>query len=355
MNNWIEHLATLGARFQPGEATQIEDFGKTLSAADLAAGAVAPVTDLGLIAVSGEDGASFLHNQLTNDVEHLGTLEARLAGYCTPKGRLQATLLMWRSSQGSQDIYLQLPRAIQPPLQKRLTMFVLRAKAKLRDATEEAPTAAVLGLVGAKAGEALARHAGMLPDAPYGKVEGGFGTVIRLADAFGAPRYLWITSSETAIAALAALRETLQLGGNAAWHLSGIHAGVPQVTPPTQEQFVPQMVNFELIGGVNFKKGCYPGQEIVARSQYLGKLKRRMVLATLPNASAQAGDEIFSSEDPDQPSGMIVNAAPNGQGGADALVEIKLAALEREVRHGSAGGTQLSFLPLPYAIDTPAA
>jgi len=352
MNNWIEHLATLGARFHQDEATQIEDFGKTLSAADLAEGMVAPLTDLGLIAVAGDDAASFLHNQLTNDVEHLGTSEARLAGYCTPKGRLQATFLMWRTGQ---DIFLQLPRAIQPPLQKRLTMFVLRAKAKLRDATDEAPTAAVLGLAGAKAGEALARQVGTLPAAPYAKLDGAFGTVIRLADALGAPRYLWITSAETATTALAQLRETLALGGNAAWHLAEIHAGVPQVTQPTQEQFVPQMVNFELIGGVNFKKGCYPGQEIVARSQYLGKLKRRMTLATLPNAAARAGDEVFSSDDPDQPSGMIVNAAPNGQGGADALVEIKLAALDHEVRHGSAGGTQLAFLPLPYAIDTPAA
>jgi folate-binding protein YgfZ len=352
MNNWIDHLASLGARFHQSETTQIEDFGKTLSAADLAAGVVAPVTDLGLIAAAGPDAATFLHSQLTNDVEHLGTLEARLAGYCTPKGRLQATFLMWRTGE---DIYLQLPRAIQAPLQKRLSMFVLRAKAKLRDATDEAPTAAVLGLVGAAAREALARHAGALPDAPYGKTDGDFGTVIRLADAFGAPRYLWITSGETATAALPALRETLQLGGNAAWQLAAIHAGVPQVTQPTQEQFVPQMVNFELIGGVNFKKGCYPGQEIVARSQYLGKLKRRMVLASLPNAAARAGDEIFSSTDPDQPSGMIVNAAPNGQGGADALVEIKLAAMEQGVHHGSAGGTALSFLPLPYAIDVPSA
>jgi folate-binding protein YgfZ len=352
MNNWIEHLATLGARFHQDEASQIEDFGKTLSAADLAEGMVAPVTDLGLIAVAGDDAASFLHNQLTNDVEHLGTTDARLAGYCTPKGRLQATFLMWRTGA---DIFLQLPRAIQPPLQKRLTMFVLRAKAKLRDATDEAATAAVLGLTGSKAAEALTRQVGTLPGAPYAKVDGDVGTVIRLADALNAPRYLWITSSETAIAAVPQLRETLALGGNAAWHLAAIHAGVPQVTQPTQEQFVPQMVNFELIGGVNFKKGCYPGQEIVARSQYLGKLKRRMTLATLPNAAARAGDEVFSSEDPDQPSGMIVNAAPNGLGGADALVEIKLAALEHEVRHGAAGGTQLAFLPMPYALDTPAA
>jgi folate-binding protein YgfZ len=348
MNNWIEHLASLGARFHQDEATQIEDFGRTLSAADLAEGVVAPVSDLGLIAVAGEDAATFLHNQLTNDVEHLGPAEARLAGYCTPKGRLQATLLMWRVQE---DIYLQLPRAIQAPLQKRLSMFVLRSKAKLRDATDEAPTSAALGLAGVKAAEALGRHVGTLPAAPYAKIDGAFGTVIRLADAFGAPRYLWITSAETAMAALPQLRETLELGGNAAWHLAEIHAGVPQVTQPTQEQFVPQMVNFELIGGVNFKKGCYPGQEIVARSQYLGKLKRRMVLATLPNGAARAGDEVYSSDDPDQPSGMIVNAAPNGLGGADALVEIKLAALEQEVRHGSAGGTPLQFLALPYDID----
>jgi folate-binding protein YgfZ len=350
MTNWIEHLAALGARFHQDEAAQIDDFGTTLPAAALAEGMVAPVTDLGLIAISGEDAAGFLHNQVTNDVENLGTTEARLAGYCTPKGRLQATFLMWR---GEQDIVLALPRAIQAPLQKRLAMFVLRAKAKLRDATEEAPTSAVLGLAGAKAETALREVVSSLPDAPYGKVDGAFGTLIRLADALNFPRYLWVTSAETAIDALPRLRQTLALGGNAAWRLTDIHAGVPQVTQPTQEQFVPQMVNFELIGGVNFKKGCYPGQEIVARSQYLGKLKRRMTLATLANAAVRAGDEVYSSDDPDQPSGMIVNAAPNGNGGADVLVEIKLAALEHEVRHGSAGGTPLSFLALPYALDAP--
>jgi folate-binding protein YgfZ len=356
MNNWIEHLAALGARFHQDEAAQIEDFGATLSAAALAEGVVAPVTDLGLIAISGEDAAGFLHNQVTNDVEHLGANEARLAGYCTPKGRLQATFLMWRGGQDNRDdIVLALPRAIQPPLQKRLTMFVLRAKAKLRDATEEASTSAVLGLAGARAEAALRGVVAALPEAPYAKVDGDFGTVIRLADALNFPRYLWVTAAATAIAALPQLRQTLALGGNAAWRLADIHAGVPQVTQPTQEQFVPQMVNFELLGGVNFKKGCYPGQEIVARSQYLGKLKRRMLLATLANAAVRAGDEVYSSDDPDQPSGMIVNAAPNGNGGADVLVEIKLAALEHEVRHGSAGGTPLSFLALPYAIDAPSA
>lgn len=355
MSNWTEYLASHGARFHIDEATAIEDFGRTLAASDLAAGFIAPVTDLGLIAASGEDAASFLHNQLTNDVEHLGTGEARLAGYCTPKGRLQATFLMWRSKaeDGADTVWLQLPRAIQAPLQKRLTMFVLRAKARLRDATAEEPVAAVLGIGGA-AGEAALRGLGLgleLPAAPYAKVEGAHGTVIRVADAFGAPRYLWLTSAQTAQEAFEALRGQLAVGGNAAWRLSSIHAGVPQVTPATQEQFVPQMVNLELLGGVNFKKGCYPGQEIVARSQYLGKLKRRMALASVDNAAARAGEEVFSTADPDQPCGMVVNAAPNGLGGADLLVETKLAALQEDVRLGSSAGPALRFLPLPYALD----
>ncbi|QNA97564.1 hypothetical protein G4G31_15760 [Massilia sp. Se16.2.3] len=113
MSNWTEYLASHGARFHIDEASQVEDFGRTLTTADLSAGFVAPVTDLGLIAVAGEDAASFLHKQLTNDVEHLGTGEARLAGFCTPKGRLQATFLIWRDSEGT--VWLQLPRALQAP------------------------------------------------------------------------------------------------------------------------------------------------------------------------------------------------------------------------------------------------
>ena len=348
MDHWNDFRAANGAAIGNDDTAPGQTAPGPLNAAQLAAGFVAVVDSLGLIGVSGADAATFLHSQLTNDVEHLGTGEARLAGYCSPKGRLQATFLMWRSPE---TVYLLLPRELQPALQKRLSMFVMRAKAKLEDAGAGVVT---LGLGGAGAESALRAVLGTMPGGPYGKIDTDMGSVIRVADAFNAPRFLWITTPEHAHAVIDGLRQHLTLGGDQAWALSAIHAGVPLITLKTQEQFVPQMVNFELLGGVNFKKGCYPGQEIVARSQYLGKLKRRMVLATLPNAAARAGDEVFSSDDPDQPSGMIVSAAPNGAGGADALVEIKLAALEHEVRHGSAGGTQLAFLPLPYAIDTPA-
>ena len=348
MSNWTDYLAAHGARFHIDEATEVEDFGRALTIGDLAAGFVAPVTDQGLIAIAGEDAARFLHSQLTNDVENLGLNEARFAGFCTPKGRLQASFLMWRDADA---IYLQLPRAIQAPLQKRLSMFVMRSKATLRDATGEAPFAAALGLGGAAAASALARFVDTLPATPMSASHGAFGTVLRLGDVFGAPRYLWLASSEAATNALPALKETLALGGNGAWRLAAIHAGEPQVTSATQEQFVPQMINLELLGAVNFKKGCYPGQEIVARTKYLGKIKRRAALATIENAAARPGDEVFSSLDPDQPCGMVVNAAPNGAGGSDALVEIKLAALEAPVHLNSNSGATLRFLPMPYSLD----
>ncbi|HWJ95523.1 MAG TPA: folate-binding protein, partial [Telluria sp.] len=213
MSNWTDYLASQGARFHQDEAAQVEDFGRTLTAAQLAEGFVAPVTDLGLISVSGDDAASFLHNQLTNDVQHLAEGEARLAGYCTPKGRLLATFLMWRDPQA---IYLALPREQQTALQKRLAMYVLRAKAKLADATPEA----MLGLGGAKAEAALLAHGMGMPTHPYGVLSGPQGTVVRLADAFGRPRVLWLTSAETAINAFAGMREALAVGGSQAWRLA---------------------------------------------------------------------------------------------------------------------------------------
>jgi tRNA-modifying protein YgfZ len=344
MTSWNDYLLSQGARHSATETAHVPDFGRTLTVSDVSDGFVAVVAGLGLIAVTGDDAAGFLHNQLTNDVEHLGPAEARLAGYCTPKGRLQATFLMWRDAQ---SVYLQLPRELQPALQKRLSMFVLRAKAKLSDATPEA----VLGFGGARAAAVLEDLFGALPATPYAKLDHAMGTLVRLADAFGAPRYQWLTTGEQAQAAWPALSAALTPAGDDAWRLSAIHAGVPEITLKTQEQFVPQMVNFELLGGVNFKKGCYPGQEIVARSQYLGKLKRRTTLASV-GAPAQAGDKVFAAADPDQPCGMVVNGAPNGAGGADLLVEMKLAAIEQgDIHLGSAAGPLLRLQPMPYPLD----
>jgi folate-binding protein YgfZ len=322
---------------------------QSLTTTQLAVGFVAPITEQGLIALDGEESSHFLHGQLTNDVEHLGSDEARLAAYCSPKGRMLASFLMWRS--GS-SILLQLPLEIQAAIQKRLSMFVLRAKTKLSDASALPGHQVVIGLGGALAEAVLQSWFEPLPARPYAKLEHPLGTLIRVADAFGAPRYQWLMSSAVAQTVLPELAQRLSVGDAHAWQLSAIHAGVPQIGKATQEQFVPQMVNFELLGGVNFKKGCYPGQEIVARSQYLGKLKRRTTLVTINDSAAVAGAEVYATADPEQPCGMIVNTAPNGRGGIDALVEMKLAAIEAaSVRLGSASGAELAFHSMPYVLD----
>ncbi len=136
------------------------------------------------------------------------------------------------------------------------------------------------------------------------------------------------------------------------WDWLDIRAGEPRITQPVVEQFVPQMVNFDVLGGVNFRKGCYPGQEVVARSQYRGTIKRRTSLANVEGtANVGAGQKLFHSDDPGQPCGMVVNAASAPEGGVDVLVEIKLAALENGSVHlGAAEGPALTFLPLPYAL-----
>ncbi len=313
------------------------------AAASQAPAAYALLDTLGLIAVTGEDAANFLHNQLTNDVEHLGLAQVQLAGYCSPKGRLLATFLMWRTADA---IMIQLPRAIQPAIQKRLQMFVLRAKVKLADVTDDHY---IVGMI--------APNIPSLPASPYTAVHDEAGSLLRLAGSDGQPRAQWIMRRDHADAQVTLARLTSQFTEvpAAIWELSEIHAGIPQITAATQEKFVPQMINYELIGGVNFKKGCYPGQEIVARSQYLGKLKRRMLLAQVDSIEVAAGMEVFSSADPEQPCGMIVNAAANGPHSVSCLAEIKLAAVEAGTVHlGTADGKVLQFLALPYELKDPA-
>lgn len=306
---------------------------------------VAPLPELGLIALSGEEAAHFLHNQVSNDVEHLGSAEARLAGYCTPKGRLLATLLMWKTAD---TIFLQLPCEILPAIQKRLQMFVMRAKAKLADVSDQH---VILGLSGAATNAVLSKWFAALPATAYATATSTAGSLLRMADAFGAPRYLLITTPDFALASWPELTQALVPATAAAWRLTEIHAGIPQVTRATQEKFVPQMINFEVIGGVNFKKGCYPGQEIVARSQYLGKLKRRMMLASIETQDAVAGMEIFSGDDPEQPCGTLVNAERSSPKDFDCLVELKTASAANGAIHlGSASGPVLHFQPLPYAL-----
>ena len=332
---------------------QLHNHGLALDAPATAPGErgfVAPLAHLGHVQASGEEAARFLHNQLTNDIEHLGRTEARLAAYCSAKGRMLASLLALRSGD---DILLQVPLDVLPGLQKRLQMFVLRAKVKLADVSSQRVALGIAGATGAQRLGTLAQLA--LPERPWELCAGEAGMLLRVPDAFGLPRYQFITDAQRAMTLLPALLEAAPLAAPASWRLADIKAGLPAITAATQEQFVPQMINFELLGGVNFRKGCYPGQEVVARSQYLGKLKRRMYLAEVA-ATASAGDELVSEHDPSQPGGMVVNAESLGDGRSLALVELKSALLEQgsALRLGSAQGPQLTMQALPYSLPDPA-
>jgi tRNA-modifying protein YgfZ len=310
-------------------------------------GVFALLTQFGFIDTTGDDAAAFLHTQLTSDVQHLDASTARLAGFCTAKGRLLASFLMWRTGDA---VRLMLSADIQAAVQKRLSMFVLRAKAKLTDAT---PGLIAVGFSG-DVRKPLSKLFDALPDGVHVKVDGPRGSLIRVPDSAGRPRFLWIGPKAEVEAHLAELDAELTRASAEVWDWLDIHAGEPRITHATSEQFVPQMVNFDVLGGVNFKKGCYPGQEIVARSQYRGTIKRRTSLAHVDAETGIApGVELFHSDDPGQPCGLMINVAPADGGGVDALVEIKLAALEQgSVHAGAADGPALRFLPLPYALPT---
>ncbi|MFN3304809.1 MAG: YgfZ/GcvT domain-containing protein [Roseateles sp.] len=283
------------------------------------------LTDWGVIRAQGADAASFLHGQLTQDFALLDRDHARLAGFCTAKGRLLATMVGWRG--GDEEILLALPADTLAATLKRLSMFVLRAKCKLSDASAEF---AVYGLLGTPAAEAwtLARDGDAVQIAL--PAASGLGRALRVQPAAApAPQGADITAAD--------------------WAWAEAEAGMAWVRGATVEAFVPQMINFEVLGGVSFKKGCYPGQEVVARSQYRGTLKRRLQVFET-DGEAAVGQEIFHSADPEQPAGVVAGCGTRG-GRSVIAAEIKLAALEGGSLHlGHASGATLQPRALPYEI-----
>jgi folate-binding protein YgfZ len=301
------------------------------------------LTDWGVIRAQGDEAGKFLHGQLTQDALHLSPEAARLAGYCSAKGRLLATFVMW--SRGPEEVLLACSADLLPAVLKRLAMFVLRARCKLGDASAEVP---LFGLAGAGPWPNLDAPS---VAAPWGRaVLAGRGDLIRLPDAQppGVPaiqRHL--------LAGMPAMHGP-EISRDA-WNALEVYSGVGRIVAATAEQLVPQMINLELVGGVNFQKGCYPGQEVVARSQYRGTLKRRGFVVSSATL-LQPGQEIFHSGDVEQPAGLVVLAGQLPNESSVALVELKIAALESGSLHaGSATGALLTPQPLPYELPTAAA
>ena len=294
---------------------------------------VAPLTHLGVIRVAGEDAAKYLHGQLTQDFALLDMRHARLAAFLNAKGRMLASCIAFKRS--GTEVLLLCARDLLAPTLRRLSMFVLRSKARLSDATGDF---VLYGLLGEAARAALPEG-----DEPWAKADSGEASVVRLYPADGQPRALWLAPAGSPAPAGAPITEAL-------WLWTEVRSGVATLTAPVAEAFVPQMLNYESVGGVNFKKGCYPGQEVVARSQFRGTLKRRAYIAHAA-AEVAVGAEVFSTSDLEQPCGTVVQVAAAPGGGFDTIVSLQIsAAQEGSLQVGAADGVALSLLPLPYPL-----
>ncbi len=299
-----------------------------------------PLTHWGVIRALGAEAASFLHGQLTNDIQQLALGQARQAGYCSAKGRLLATFIVWRESE--EELLLVCERSVLASALKRLSMFVLRAKCKLSDATDDRPLWGLWGAADSTNSHAVSAMAAWSVD--DGSDASAPASVVRLTDAAGQWRALWVGRDAGAAATQQANAPL------SAWQGLQVASGLPMVEEATMDQFVPQMINYELIDGVNFQKGCYPGQEVVARSQYRATAKRRMFLFRT-NGSATAGTEVFHSADAEQPAGLVVNAVKQADGQTLLLAEVKLTALVQGTLHLSSNtGAMLEPRALPYAV-----
>ena len=290
----------------------------------------------GVIQAQGEDAANFLHNQLTNDVLLLPVGQSRQAAFCSAKGRMQASFVVIKTT--ADTVLLVMRQDLLAQTLKRLSMFVLRAKVKLNDSSSQWQ---LRGLLGDSARAVLGDAA------PWQAVSVDGAHAVALYPAVlgevSVPRALWLAPQGQALPAGPVVTD-------AVWSWTDVMSGVALLSQPVFEAFVPQMLNYESVGGVNFKKGCYPGQEVVARSQFRGTLKRRTALVHSPVALS-AGQEVFTPTDPEQACATVVQseARPDGQG-FDALVSGTLESMDTGWHAGHAQGESLITLPLPYAL-----
>jgi folate-binding protein YgfZ len=340
LSAWTDFLSARGASF---DDTAVADFGdaqaELIAARDAAI--VCDLGPLGALTVSGADAESFLQGQFTNDVAALAVGGAQFSAWCSPKGRVLAAFVLRRIA--DTEFELRLPRALLPSLQKRLSLFVLRSKVTLRDTSVEQVR---IGIGGPAAARCVADWVGSEP-VVYRDTAIDGGTLTAL------PGSRFIAAVEASSAAPLWDRcATARAAGFPCWRWLTIRAGIPVVLPPTQDQFIPQMLNLDALGAVSFHKGCYSGQEIVARTQYLGRLKERLALAHADIAPAP-GTRLFAPAFGDQPCGTVVTSTAAPGGGADLLMVAQIAAIaDGDLRAGAPGGEVLTLLTLPYVVPT---
>ncbi len=363
--NWNTFLQQTGAVIVAG---RVRDFGQPvdeLQALD-SGNILADVSHLGLIAVQGADAATFLQGQLTNDIRDVSATHSQISAYCSPKGRMLACMRIFMRDD---TYYLSLPRDALDATLQRLRMFVLRAKVTLSDASD---TLVYAGYAGEHAAATLSATLGAIPTHLNEVIHINGLTLLRLPHRDAHVSRFGIIGDAAAVQILwNTLRTSAQPAGANVWDLLDIRAGIPTVYAATRDAFVPQMANLDMIGGISFKKGCYTGQEIVARMHYLGTLKRRMMLAKIiADVAPQPGDALYASSTDDaqgcasvaggrmpgatntQSIGTLVTAQPCSHEEYEALavVDIKSVAAGQIHLH-TVTGAVLTFIPLPYTPE----
>jgi folate-binding protein YgfZ len=340
MNQWHTFLASRGAVVSEDGVSRFADIKSELTAA--AGGSIlADLSHLSLLKLSGEDAVTFLQGQVTNDIKQLNGSNSQFAGYCNPKGRLIALFLAYAHEE---SLYLQLDGRLAEAIIKRLRMYVLRSKVMVEDVSA---LMVRLGIAGKHAEQALSAIFPELPTAAHTLASSENGVLIRLPGAM--PRYELIVETARAEKIWEQLKSELKPVGKYAWEWLEIQAGIPDIQPGAQEEFVPQMVNLDALGGISYKKGCYTGQEIVARTHYLGKVKRRTQLAHLSGETEpKPGDDVVI-EGVDGAVGKIVRSAPSPAGGYDVLAELRLESLQEGKL--SCNGSPLVLSHLPYSLE----
>ncbi|GAB4300588.1 MAG: folate-binding protein YgfZ [Thiohalomonadaceae bacterium] len=347
LSDWQAFLQQAGANLAAG---QVEHFGAPDAerAAALQGDIIVDLSHFGLLRVEGPDSLTFMQGQFTNDVRQVNDNHSQLSGHLSPKGRL---LNIFRLFQRDGAWYLRMPAALVQPALERLRKYVLMSKVSLTDAGDSLLR---IGVSGPHAYARLAQELDYMPQAADEVAHGKGLTVVRIAGPHPRAEVYGDTASIEAL--WQRLATVAKPAGASAWALLDIHAGLPNIFPATVEAFVPQMVNLQLVNGVSFRKGCYTGQEVVARMQYLGTLKRRMYLAHIDGAAVPAaGTELYcSNSDSGQGAGRVVDAQPVPGGGVDLLAVVQIALLNDDVRIGDAAGARLAFKSLPYAFPTEA-
>ncbi|HEX7028128.1 MAG TPA: folate-binding protein YgfZ [Gammaproteobacteria bacterium] len=340
---WLEFLRLRGANISD---SGVADFGDPVSErkAVMHGSIMTDLSHLGLIRISGDDAANFLQNQLSNDVRRVDAGHSQLNSYCSPKGRM---LTVFRLFMMNGDYYLRAPAGLIDAIIKRLGIFVLMSKVKLEDASDELLR---MGVAGPGTSALLAEHFKDIPTDTASAVEACGAKVLQVP---GNERFEIYAPPVTLQSLWERFETTLAPVGIDAWPLLDILNGIPNVYPETSEHFIPQMANLQLIDGVSFKKGCYPGQEVVARMQYLGKLKRSMYrVQSSGNYIPQPGTEVVSNSDgKTHEAGEIVDARALPDGGYTALAVLQTASIDQTLELKDQPGSALQLADLPYSLS----